>query len=222
MMSQANAQNPRGHIGISFGPSFPVGDLGSKDVDKEGAGWANPGLVGELTFGYTLGNGHFGLMGIVRGQSNAMDADGFEDELQNIDPTIEWDVEAESWKLGGVMFGMFGSLPVSPKAYFEPRFLLGFMRATSPEYTLNASYMGTSIWVKQSDATAAALAFLVGAGFKFDIGTNVYLLANLDYLGTNPEFKNIELTASDGSRFTDTFSQKMGTFNMSLGIALKL
>lgn len=206
-LSQTHAQDSKGHFGISFGGSFPLSDYASKDVNKEGAGWANPGLLGEITFGYKVGKGHFGLMASLRGQSCSMDDDGIEDELENLDPTTEWEVEAKSWRLGGLMFGGFASLPLSPKAYFEPRFMLGVMGAASPEYTITASDQTSSFWIKQSGASAVALAYLLGAGFKFDLGST-YLLANLDYLGMQPEFSNVEITASDGSKLKTPLVKK--------------
>jgi hypothetical protein len=62
----------------------------------------------------------------------------------------------------------------------------------------------------------------LGAGFKFDIGKKLYLLTNLDYLGSSPEFKNVETLSSDGTREKSTWSQSMGSINISAGLALKL
>lgn len=217
------AQGDRGHFGISVGGAIPMGDLGSKDLDNENAGMANPGGLIDLSFAYKLGKGNFGLTALIRTQSNPTDVSGVEKELQNADPSINWDVDMKKWKSGCLMAGFFGSFPVSSKAFFEPRFMLGFVRATSPELTITATdpQIG-SFWIKQSDATALTFAYLMGVGCKFDISSNLYLLTNLDYLGSNPEFQNVEYTTSAGERATDTWSQKMGTFNISAGIAIKL
>ena len=120
------------------------------------------------------------------------------------------------------MFGCFGSFPISEKASFDTRVMIGFLSASSPEITITGTGPGGTAWIKQGSTTGASFAYLIGAGFKFDIGSKVYLLTNLDYLGSNPEFSKVELTTSDGSRDTDTWSQNIGTLNLSVGIALKL
>ncbi len=48
---------------------------------------------------------------------------------------------------------------------------------------------------------------LTQEAFKFDLDQKFYLLTNLDYLGSNPEFSNIEITTSIGSRRKSTASQ---------------
>lgn len=115
-------------------------------------------------------------------------------------PGIYWTVESEGWSAGGWMLGGFGSFSISPKASFEPRAMIGFVNAVSPNITITGSANGSSIWVKQGNASAFTFSYLLGAGFQFDLGQKFYLLTNLDYLGSNPEFSNIDITASDGSR----------------------
>jgi hypothetical protein len=131
-------------------------------------------------------------------------------------------VESEGWSAGGWMLGGVGSFSISPKASFEPRAMIGFVNAVSPNITITGSANGSSIWVKQGTSSAFTFSYLLGAGFKFDLGQKFYLLTNLDYLGSNPEFSNIDITASDGSRSKSTVSQPMGTLNLGLGVALKI
>lgn len=220
--SQSYGQDDKGYIGISLGPSIPMGDLSSKDADNEAAGWANTGAVFDISFVYRLGEGNFGITALLRGQANPTDAQGLADELANQVAGVNWTVESDGWGIGGLMFGGFGSFPLSEKATFDTRAMIGFLSASSPEITITGTGAGGTAWVKQGSTTATSFAYLVGAGFKFDINSKLYLLTNLDYLGSNPEFSNVELIASDGSRETDTWSQSMGTLNLSIGIAFKL
>lgn len=222
--SQSYAQDKKGYIGISIGPSIPTGDLASKDADNEAAGWANTGAIFDISFAYKLGEGNFGITALLRVQANPTDNQALVDEIanQNPDPGINWTIESDGWGIGGFMFGGFGSFPISEKASFDTRAMIGFLSASSPEITVTGTGPGGTAWIKQGSTTAASFAYLIGAGFKFDIGSKLYLLTNLDYLGSNPEFSDVELTASDGSRETDTWSQSMGTINLSVGIALKL
>lgn len=41
----SQAQDERGYFGISLGPSIPLGDLASTDIDNDAAGWATTGAV---------------------------------------------------------------------------------------------------------------------------------------------------------------------------------
>lgn len=212
----------KGHIGISLGPSIPLGDLSSKDADNDAAGWANAGAILDISFAYKLGNGNFGVTGLLRGQFNPTDAQGLADELANQAGGVVWTVESDGWGIGGLMFGGFGSFPISEKASFDTRAMIGFLSASSPEFTITGTGSGGTAWVRQGSASSNSFAYLIGAGFKFDIGSKLYLLTNLDYLGSNPEFSDVTTTTSDGFRETDTWSQNMGTLNLSVGIALKL
>jgi len=219
---QSHAQDEKGYIGISLGPSIPIGDLASKDADNEAAGWANTGAVFDISFAYKLGEGNFGITALLRGQANPTDAQGLADELASQVAGVNWTVESDGWGIGGLMVGGFGSFPISELTSFETRAMFGFLTAVSPELTVTGTLPGETIWVKQGSTSATSFAYLFGAGVKFGIGSNLYLLTNFDYLGSNPEFTDVELTASDGSRDTDTWSQSMGTINLSVGIALKI
>ena len=222
MASPSLAQDKKGYIGISLGPSIPLGDLASKDIDNESAGFATSGAIFDISVAYKLGKGPFGITAMLRGQANPMDAKAFVDGIANQNPGIYWTVESEGWSAGGWMLGGFGSFSISPKASFEPRAMIGFVNAVSPNITITGSANGSSIWVKQGTSSVFTFSYLLGAGFKFDLGQKFYLLTNLDYLGSNPEFSNIDITASDGSRSKSTVSQPMGTLNWGLGVALKI
>jgi len=222
LSSFSRAQDEKGYIGFSLGPSIPLGDLASKNVNNAAAGWAKTGAIFDISFAYKLGNGNFGISALLRGQSNPTDAQSIVDEIANQSSGINWSVESGSWGMGGLMFGGFGSFPISEKASFDTRVMIGFLSATSPEINITGSGLGGTVWVKQSSAGSTSFAYMFGAGFKFDIGRKLYLLTNLDYLGSNPEFRGVETTASDGTRVKNTWSQRIGTINLSLGLALKI
>lgn len=222
MASLSYSQDEKGYIGISLGPSIPMGDLSSKDVDNEAAGFANSGAVFDISFAYKLGEGNFGLTALLRGQSNPTDAQAIADVFAYEFPSFGWTVDSDGWGIGGFMLGGFGSFPISKKYTFDTRAMIGFLSASSPEFNVTGTGPGGSLWVKQSSKSATSFAYLIGAGFKFKISNRLYLLTNLDYLASNPEFLNVETIASDGSRQTDTWSQSLGTLNLSVGIALKI
>ena len=51
-----------------FGPSIPLGDLASKDIDNESAGFATSGAIFDISVAYKLVKGPFGITAIRRGQ----------------------------------------------------------------------------------------------------------------------------------------------------------
>jgi len=222
IVSQSYAQEKKGYIGISLGPSIPMGNLSSKDADNDAAGWANTGAIFDISFAYKLGGGNFGLTALLRGQANSTDAQALADEFANQYPGINWTVESGGWGIGGLMFGGFGSFPLSDKSSFDTRAMIGFLSASSPELTVTGTGPGGTAWIKQGSTAASSFAYLLGAGFKFDVGRKLYLLTNIDYLGSNPEFRNVETTTSLGTRERSSWSQSMGTLNLSIGLALKI
>ncbi len=199
-----------------------MGDLASKDANNDAAGWANSGAIFDISFAYKLGDGNFGVTALLRGQANPTDAQALADEIANQVAGVNWTVESTGWGIGGLMLGGFGSFPISEKASFDTRAMVGFLSATSPEITITGTVPGGTAWIKQGRTSASSFAYLLGAGFKFNVGRKLYLLTNLDYLGSNPEFRNVETTTSLGTRERSTWSQSMGTLNLSIGIALKI
>ena len=216
------AQDKKGYVGISIGPSIPMGDFSSKDADNSAAGWANTGAIFDISLAHKLGGGNFGLTALLRGQVNPTDVEALVNEYANQYRGVDWTVESSGWGIGGIMLGGFGSFPLSEKTSFDTRALIGFLSTSCPEITVTGSGPGGTAWIKQNNTSATSFSYLVGVGFKFDIGSKLYLLTNLDYLGSKPEFSGVETTASDGSRNFDTWSQPLGTFNLSIGIAIKL
>lgn len=221
--TQGFANDGKGYIGISLGPSFPIGDFGSKNINKPNAGLAGTGAVFDISFAYKLGASNFGVTALIRGQANSMDEMVFQNELRKENPGAYWSADIDSWTNSGIMVGGFGSFPLSDKASFDIKAMIGLSIATVPEMNITGTFPGAgSFWVRQDNMSASSLAYLVGAGFKFGLGSKLYLLTNLDIFGSNPEFVNVTVIGSDGSREYSTFNQKMTTFNLSVGLAFKL
>lgn len=219
---QSEAQDKKGYISLSLGPSFPIGDFSSKDIDNGKAGFAATGGLLEISFAYKLGEGNFGITALLRDQVNLFDNQSFVNEFTSKFPTTYWTVEGDGWGMGAFLFGGYGSFPFAKKASFDTRLMLGVSVATSPEITITETEKGKTTWLNQSSASTSAFTYLIGAGFKYEIGKRLCLLTNLDYLGAKPEFSSVQYLSSDGSMEWNTFSQKIGTINLSAGIALKM
>lgn len=211
----------KGYIAISLGSSAPTGDFASKDPDNNSAGFATSGAIFDISFGYKFGK-NFGIAALLRGQANGTDAQAIADEISKQNPGISGTVESGTWGIGVYMVGGYGSFPISEKVSFESRIMFGFLSATSPDINVNLTGLGGSAWVKQKSASSSAFAHLIGVGFKYDAGRRICLLANFDYLGAKPEFRNVETTTSLGTSEKNTYSQSFGTINFGIGIGYRL
>lgn len=211
----------KGYVAISLGSSTPIGDFASKDPNNNSAGYAKSGAIFDISFGYKFGK-NFGISALLRGQANSTDAQAIADQISRQNPGVSGTVESKTWSIGGYMVGGYGSFPISPKISFDTRLLFGFLSAISPEITVNLVGPGGTAWVKQNSSSSSTFAYLIGAGFKYDVGKRICLLANFDYLGAKPEFSNVETTSSTGSSSKSTFSQSFGTINFGVGIGYRL
>jgi hypothetical protein len=217
MVTYCQAQD-KGYIGLSVGPSFPMGDYGSSSINNEHAGLAETGLMIDLSFGYKLGK-NFGIAALVRGQSNPIDEDAFDIfSLYGLSYTIQ----ADAWSLGNYMVGGYLSVPVTEgKISFDSRVLVGVANATSPELTITISDGYSTEWVRQNSESGTSFAFLLGAGFKFNVGPKICLLTNIDYSSTDAEM-DVTSTSSQGDVETGKIEQTMATFNISVGFGIRL
>jgi len=221
LICNANAQQSNGYLGIAIGPSIPLGDLASNNLDNDAAGLANTGSTLDITFAYKLGGRNFGIRAMLRCQGNPMDAQALADALAYRNPGVLFTVESKAWSIGGILFGGYGAFPISQTSFFTTRAMIGFLSATSPEITITGTGPTGAAWIKRSSKDATAFSYLLGVGFKFDLATKLCLLANLDYLGSEPEFVNVTTTNSLGDLQKNTWSQVMGILNFTFGVALK-
>ncbi len=211
----------KGYIALSAGPSFPTGDFGSKDVNNEAAGFATTGAIFDITFAQKFGK-NLGMTLLLRGQANGVDTDPLVNELVAEAPEASWSAETENWTIGGFLGGLYGSFPMGAggKVTFDTRAMIGYLNATSPQITLFGDYQGTTFWVNTESASAGAFAYLLGSGFRFNLGNHFCILTSVDYLGATPEFYEVATTSSIGTYETNTYQQKFGTVNWGRGLGI--
>ena len=220
--SSLYGQERKGFIGLSTGPSIAIGDLSSKDLSNPSAGFADNGLQFDITFGYQFEESKFGVIGLLRGQANTIDNGALSSEFyKQFQPGVSLSVTGDAWALGGFLFGGFGSFPITEKANFIPKAMIGFLNSNSPEIDLTV-YYPSYVYVNTHRASASAFSYLIGAGFNYELGDKWYLMADIDFLGSNPEFRDVLTTTSNGNVIYDTYKQSIATINFSLGIALRI
>ncbi len=210
----------KGYVAISAGPSFPSGDFGSSNTYNEAAGLANTGAIVDITYAQKFGK-TFGITVLLRGQTNGVETSSLLWRIRTEIPWVNWSAESGNWRIGGFMGGIYSSIPLGGgKFCFASRAMLGYLNATSPEITLNGSYpeLHFHAWSRIGSGQAGAFAWLLGAGFRFNMGQHLCLLTNVDYLGSKPEFEDVVTEDSFGGYNKDTYSQTFGTVNVGVGI----
>ena len=216
-----NAQD-KGYIGFSLGPAFAIGNYGSSDPTNENAGLAKTGATVEISGGYNI-TPRFGVCATIVGQANPLNTDAIKNDFdQRFD--VQSAVKDGFWTSAGALAGVFSSIPISDAFSFEARTQVGALHSASPElYIIYIDFI-KSIQIQQKSVSATAMAIAAGAGFTYRAGTRLCFMANVDYLRTRPEYKDVQ---SSNNRFgltvtTRSFSPTIETLNLRLGIGFRL
>jgi hypothetical protein len=153
----------KGYIGISLGPSFPMGDF------KNGA---LTGLqISLINFGY-LFTKNIGVTANWFGSAYDISTEGVLDNA--------------TWSIGGLTFGPLISFSVNDVFEFDIRPTVGFIYVVTPEFSANGI-----IYLGSDNATAFNLD--LGATVRFNFAKRWALLANIDYMSSKPKFATIDL-----------------------------
>ncbi|SFC06092.1 hypothetical protein SAMN05421780_102435 [Flexibacter flexilis DSM 6793] len=216
----------KGHFGFSLGVSAPVGKFASKDIEKSYSGFAGIGSFFEISLAHKLGK-RFGIITSLRRQSNTIDTEALSDGMSKLylkdGYNVRDNVTAGNWKLATLMVGGYESFYIPEhKVFIEPRVMIGLAYAVLPEKRENLQSNYGYGWIQQDRATDFTFAYLVGTGFKWIIGKKTYFLTNIDYLSAKAKFTNIVNRTSGGSVEITSYTQKMSTVNIGLGIGIKL
>jgi hypothetical protein len=164
----AQSSDRKGFIGISLGPSFPVGNFADNTLSNADAGFVEWGInFNPINFGYIFGQ-YVGISASWFGAAYSADING---------------VDA-IWSYGGLMGGPMLSIPVNEKFDLDLKGMVGFVTATSDlsEYEENE---GTGI------------SFDLGASFRYNFAKKWCLLISSDYFISNPKLEdgNQKMTA---------------------------
>ncbi len=228
------AQDNSGHkmFTMNMGLSIPTGAYGSKNFDNTLAGYAMPGFLIDLTYQHEF-HPNLGFTAMGRSMAHSMNDFLFEYDFANylkknsagsnpivyIGPTV--------YSIGGLMAGMYGDFSWNQKIQFEPRMLIGFSVATLPGMITDA-YNSTTLVTTTVRETASTFCFsyLIGMGFKMNLGTHSFLHINLDTYGANARWNDVRYISAGYASSTiqnrkfDYF-MNFRTLNLSAGFGLK-
>jgi opacity protein-like surface antigen len=258
-MAHAYSQNSqdKGYFSISAGPSFPIGNYGSKSINSSSAGFARVGESINISYSRLLGK-RIGLSATVYGQRNpintgALEAGFSQKKIYNgiwTGPTTEppaefpytvypnWKFEKKSWLSSSLLAGGYGQFPLDKTNHISltTKAMIGVIYAHSPKLSGNSTTDTSSAHIEQTDKSALGFTWLVSAGVLYNLNKNIFLLANLDYTGSNEiKFKNVKETittmkgvpgslnfSAEQSSVTGTSKQSISTLNFHAGVGFKL
>ena len=222
-VSQAGAQEGEIYMSINAGVSIPMLDYAQSDFDNESSGFARPGGMLKLDFGYRL-NDYLSLSAMLSGGMNRFDYVELQEWLTanfaNTLPDTRWIVESKSWGLGGLLAGITGQLPFRyNKWYLEARLLGGLMYVYSPARYISGKETGKDdILINTEQYASPSWAIDGGLGIRYKHNRSQYFILGADYLLAHPKYNNVETTSSIGLETAESFSQRVSTLNISLGL----
>jgi len=137
----------KGYIGLSVGPSVPIGTFGSR---TEEGGLAKTGVqLNLVNFGYLFSE-HVGIAGNWFGAANLFDIEGF-------DP----------WSYGGLMVGPLISFPAGETVEWDLRPMVGYSVVTEPLFGTQGSALALSLGTTFRFNVGEKVALLLGAEYFY-------------------------------------------------------
>lgn len=204
-----------GYISYAIGSGIPVGEFASKDITSKTAGWAKNGFVSDINMAVQANN-YFGFSGKLRRQYNPFDDNAYKNELLRTKPNIS--VTSDYWSTNSFMLGIFGSFPVSNRTTFHLNVMYGASVITLPQLTIMENFN----WTRRSHVSAITDCFLAGISCQIDFNATFFLLANADFMYTNPDYITVEVLKSSGFLGDiEGESYKVTTFNLGLGLGVR-
>ena len=205
------------YIGISGGPSIPMSDFGSDDVNNSAAGFAVLGSKFEINAGLRLFNIlDLSVMSFVN--TNGTELDKFIDFANRQNPGYAFSADAKSWSIFGALGGLSISYPVPGGFYVDARVLGGFISIESPEILLRSNVQNTFLEVEGK--TTSSFVYLTSAGARYPISDGIHLGLGIEYISAAPEFEDVTTTTNiEGmeTKSTTNIDQSMNLFNVTLG-----
>lgn len=185
-----------------LGPSFPVGDFVSHDMNLEDPGFAKIGVQFGLNYAYQF----YKNAGITA----AIFYNRFNLDKSAIEVHNGTGINADHWQFYGITAGPMLTFELTKKVLTDLRVMGGLCNINSPAITYENDLIVKGDW-------KWAPVFQGGLDLRFVLNNNVFLFTNADYQYKRPRF---ELTSADGS-FVEPLKQHMANFNLTGGVGIK-
>jgi opacity protein-like surface antigen len=206
---------PKSFIAFHAGPSFPVADFSSTDMENNpDAGFAKTGINLNLTYGYQFQN-NLGLVASVLFNQNKVDKGGviYKDETSEQELVLSMD----HWQFYGVSAGPMLTFNIGNKVYTDVKVMIGAVNANAPKISFQGLELTKESW-------NVAPLYQAGLNLRMDAGKNIFIMAGADYMYLKPTFK-YEFSSLIAEQIpmdlSDYFKQKMSVVNVTVGVGYK-
>ena len=206
------------YIGITAGPSFPVGDFGDNNPKSDKSGYATTGYKVEINGGIRLFNLlEFSVMGFRN--TNGTDPENLKNYLSAQFPSAN--VKSDDWVIYGALGGLGISYPLPDKLITDIRVLGGYLNVTSPEISLTTAR--PDVFYKIESKTVSSLVYLTSFGIRYPVLPKLYALIAFEYIGAPVKFNDVKTIKSSESGQTEaitSFEQSLDTWTITAGVKL--
>jgi len=203
MMAQGKLTT-KSFLAFHGGPSFTVGDFGSRNQNNDKAGFAKTGFNMNLNYGYQFAR-NAGLTGTAFYSRYNLDKAALESG------TLPG-VNADHWQLQGLAAGPMLTHHLTPDVVADLRVMGGVAHANLPKGTFDGTVVTSGDW-------KWTFVFQGGLDLRFNISGNMFILTNVDYMWMQPEFKSDFSPLIGGG--TTRFHQTISVVNLTGGIGFK-
>lgn len=208
---------------LSAAVAIPTGDFASSDVNNNQSGIAMTGYMLNGGLGLKL-HKHIRLMVSYLYQSHAFDVHSFDAGMEHIYPGAAVNTSGGSWIMNGLMGGLHVDLPIEDQKKVAAiiKMQMGIPNFTSPAIDSKIIYRGATGSTSIETAYAKSMAYLLGLGFSFKLAEEASLQVSTSLFGGKPTFYNVVSKNSSGYSSTDSFTQKINSINIQLGLVIKV
>ncbi|MBL0134651.1 MAG: hypothetical protein IPP79_11900 [Chitinophagaceae bacterium] len=241
LFSKAQSQQNSARSSLSFllGPSIPVGNYGSKNIQNSGAGFANTGGSAAINYSHLVTK-KIGFSVSLQGQINPLAISKLEQSFNDlliadftlwagtspgqIPPTPvtgtkypNWKFEKKSWWTASLLIGAYGEFPISKdeKTSFIANLAFGPSYVSAPP--INGSSVGTiaSAYHEQTGGKSWGFGSEINIGLRKLVTDKLFLQFTASHFAApSVSFKNISAstTITKGSPGSPDFSISKSTF----------
>jgi hypothetical protein len=210
-----------GYVSFSIGPSIPLGNFSSNDINNPNSGFANTGSKVEINGGYNVFKSTDLAVKLFYSMNN-FDASSLTKKLTADNPGTTWTTSGRSWDLVGFMVGLNYSYPFRNKFVGDMKFQTGLMKSSTPQMTVTGS---NGAIITEGEKSASSFVYLISVGGHYPLGRLIDGVASLEYLSSSASFDNINKVSSTPGytpvTSTSSFKQSISILSLNFGVRVK-
>jgi hypothetical protein len=206
------------YIGISAGPSFPVGDYGDDNPNNQKSGYAKTGYNIELSGGIRILNLlEISIIGFRN--DNGTELGNLISGLNQVNPGFDFKGTSDSWVIYGAMGGFGLSYPAGSNFFADFKILGGYLNATSPEILLTTSSSDT--YAKIEGSSGSSLVYYFSGAIRRPLIARLHASFGFQYTSASTKFNDVKTITSingDIEESTTTFSRAIDAWGLTIGL----